>query len=91
MNDHLLWKHQFIRFTTRFFCECLAIFVCASFCFKGGMWDSIVFFLDHCISSYLTEIISNIGILARKCLSPLKSALLDLLFKSISSLFSVRI
>ena len=44
VNDHLLGKELFIRFTVHVFCERLSIFVYVMlsfvffFCFKGGMW-----------------------------------------------------
>ena len=43
VNDHLLGKDLFIRFTMRVFCKHLSVCVCASFPFgsEGGMWDLI--------------------------------------------------
>ena len=39
----------------RVFCECLSIFVDASFsfCFENGMWDLIVLIHDQCLHFYL--------------------------------------
>ena len=54
LNDHLIWKELFIRFTASAFCKLPSIYVCCYFPlgFEGRMWDLIVSVPDHCLSFY---------------------------------------
>ena len=59
-------KELFIRFTVRVFRDRLSMCVCVCFFpfwFWGGMWDLIIFLLDHCLSFYLLkdEVVNQYG------------------------------
>ena len=54
MNDHLLGKELFIRFTASAFRKLPSVYVFSyfPFGFEGRMWDLIVSVPDHCLSFY---------------------------------------
>ena len=69
MNDHLLGKELFIRFTASAFRKLPSVYVISyfPFGFEGRIWDLIVSVPDHCLPFYSTGQHANLKASSQPC------------------------